>query len=161
GLIGTEANLDTTGQAVLVKPQAAFIGQLRRDPNHSFAAVDQQVFDGNMAPDRQPTMGGFVKNYYGEFQDVANSRRIMNYFDPDKLPVLTTLAQEFALFNGWFSSIPGPTLCNRAFAHYGTSFGHVDLNVFYPNTVYKSIYERMEANGKTAKIYYFDTKSSS
>ena len=29
------------------------------------------------------------------------------------------------MFNRWFSSIPGPTLCNRAFAHYGTSFGHV------------------------------------
>src|SRR5204862_966210 len=65
-----------------------------------------------------------------------------------------------AAFNGWFSSIPGPTLCNRAFAHYGTSFGHVDMNIFYPNTVFKSIYQRLEAAGKTAKIYYFDTKSS-
>ena len=91
---------------------------------------------------------------------MKHSRQIMYYYPPAKLPVLTTLAREFALFNGWFSSVPGPTLCNRAFAHYGTSFGHVDMNIFYPNTVFKSIYQRLDAKGKTAKIYYFDTKSS-
>ena len=160
GLAGDESNLDTAGQAALVKPKAAFQGQLDPDPNHHFAAVDQQLFDGNMAPGRAPTMGGFVKSYFGERKDVDHSRQIMYYFTPEKLPVLTTLAREFALFNGWFASIPGPTLCNRAFAHYGTSFGHVDMTIFYPNTAFKSIYERLEAAGKTAKIYYFDTKSS-
>jgi phospholipase C len=122
--------------------------------------VDQQIFDGNMAPDRQPTMGGFVKSYFEQRRDVKHSRLIMNYFKPERLPVITALATEFALFNGWFSSIPGPTLCNRAFAHYGTSFGHVDMNIFYPNTIYKSIYQRLKAANKSAKIYYFDTKSS-
>jgi phospholipase C len=161
GLSGNEANLDTVGQPAMVKPGAAFQGQLDPDPNHHFAEVDRQIFDGVMTPGRQPTMGGFVKSYYGERRDVAHSRLIMNYYAPEKLPVLTTLAEEFAVFNGWFSSVPGPTLCNRAFAHYGTSFGHVDMNIFYPNTIYKSIYQRLEAAGKTAKIYYFDTKSSS
>ena len=55
----------------------------------------------------------------------------MYYFKPEKLPVLTTLALEYAVFNRWFASIPGPTLCNRAFAHYGTSFGHVGMELFY------------------------------
>jgi phospholipase C len=160
GLTGNEMNLDTAGRAAPVRAQAGYQGQLDPDPNHHFPAVDFQIFDGSMAPDRVATMGGFVKSYFGERHDVKHSRLIMNYFKPEKLPVLTTLAQEFALFNGWFSSIPGPTLCNRAFAHYGTSFGHVDLNVFYPNTVFKSIYQRMEKAGKTAKIYYFDSKSS-
>jgi phospholipase C len=85
----------------------------------------------------------------------------MYHFTPDKLPVLTTLATEFAVFNAWFSSIPGPTLCNRAFAHYGTSFGHVGMDVFYANAQFKSIYQRLVDKGRTAKIYYFDTKSSS
>jgi len=160
GLSGTEFNLDTTGKPAPVKPQAAFQGQLDPDPDHHFPGVDLQIFDGNMAPDRQPTMGGFVKSYFAERRDVKHSRQIMYYFKPGKLPVITTLAREFALCNGWFSSIPGPTLCNRAFAHYGTSFGHVDMNIFYPNTIYKSIYQRLQAAGKTAKIYYFDTKSS-
>jgi phospholipase C len=160
GLSGDEFNLDTNGKKVVVKPNAAYQGQLDPDPNHHFEGVDLQMFDGNMAPDRTPTMGGFVKSYFNERRDAAHARFVMNYYKPSKLPVLTTLATEFALFNGWFSSIPGPTLCNRAFAHYGTSFGHVDMNVFYPNTQFKSVYQRLEAAGKTAKIYYFDQKSS-
>jgi phospholipase C len=160
GLQGTETNLDTEGNPAQVKALAAFQGQLDPDPNHHFPGVDLQIFDGNMAPDRVATMGGFVKSYFGERHDVKHSQQIMYFFPPAKLPVLTTLAREFALFNGWFSSIPGPTLCNRAFAHYGTSFGHVDMNIFYPNTIYKSVYERLQAAGKTAKIYYFDVQSS-
>jgi phospholipase C len=85
----------------------------------------------------------------------------MSYFTPDKLPVLTTLATEFAVFNGWFSSIPGPTICNRAFAHYGTSFGQVGMDMFYIlDTAVQSIYERMIQAGRTAKIYYYDQPSS-
>jgi phospholipase C len=160
GLSGTESNLDATGAPVLVTPKAGFQGQLDPDPDHSFEGTDLEIFDGDMSPNRVPTMGGFVKAYFAKRRDVKHSRLIMNYFRPQKLPVLTTLATEFAVFNGWFSSIPGPTICNRAFAHYGTSFGHVDLDVFYPNTVYESVYQRLEQAGKTAKIYYFDTKSS-
>jgi len=77
-------------------------------------------------------MNGFVPNYYMQQQDLANSRKIMYCFTQDKLPVVTTLTQNFALFNRWFASIPGPTLCNRAFAHYGTSFGEVGITAFYP-----------------------------
>ncbi len=160
GLTGNETNLDTAGRPAPVLARAGYQGQVDPDPNHHFPGVDLQLYDGNMAPDRVPTMGGFVKSYFGERQDVKHSRQIMYYFKPERLPVITTLAREFALFNGWFSSIPGPTLCNRAFAHYGTSFGHVDMNIFYPNTVFKSVYQRLQEAGKTAKIYYFDTTSS-
>ena len=160
GLTGNESNPDTTGSPAPVKPQAAYQGQLDPDPDHQFPDVDLQIFDGNMAPDRVATMQGFVTSYFGERHDVKHSRQIMYYYKPEKLPVLTTLAREFALFNGWFSSIPGPTLCNRAFAHYGSSFGHVGMDIFYPNSQFKSIYQRLDAAGKTAKIYYFDTKSS-
>jgi phospholipase C len=34
------------------------------------------------------------------------------------------------------------------------------MNIFYPNTQFKSVYQRLDAAGKTAKIYYFDQKSS-
>ena len=86
----------------------------------------------------------------------------MYYFPKDKLPVLTTLAREFAVFNRWFASIPGPTICNRAFAHYGTSFGRVDMNLLYINEPFKSIYSRLiNASPKhTSKLYYYDVASS-
>jgi phospholipase C len=161
GLDGTQSNPDTTGARALVLPLAQFQGQLDPDPDHGFPAVDLQIFNGDSTPARVATMRGFVKSYFTMRRDVEHSRKIMYNFTPDKLPVLTTLATEFAVFNRWFASIPGPTLCNRAFAHYGTSFGHVDMSVFYPNTKFKSIYQRLVDAGKTGKIYYFDTKSSS
>jgi phospholipase C len=103
-------------------------------------------------------MQGFVQNYFQQQQDLAHSQKIMYYFSEDKLPVLTSLATNFAVFNRWFASIPGPTICNRAFAHYGTSFGQVGMNMFYPQG--KSIYERLQDAGHTAKLYYFDQASS-
>jgi len=105
-------------------------------------------------------MQGFVKDYFTQTNDVNRSHNIMYYFTPDKLPVLSTLATQFAVFNGWFSSIPGPTICNRAFAHYGTSFGQVGMDIFYTLDPIPSIYERMVQAGHTAKIYYYDQQSS-
>src|ERR1051325_10673383 len=134
GLDGSQFNLDTNNKPARVAPLAEFQGQLDPDPDHHFPGVDMQLFDGDSSPQRVATMQGFVKSYYEQRRDVAHSRKIMYYFAPDRLPVLTTLATEFAVFNRWFASIPGPTLCNRAFAHYGTSFGHVGMEVFYPNT---------------------------
>ena len=156
GLTGDESNPDTNGTLVKVSAQAQYQSQLDPDPNHDFAPVNQQIFNGGTAP----TMQGFIASYFEQRRDVKHSRKIMYYFKRDKLPILTTLALEYGVFNRWFASIPGPTLCNRAFAHYGTSFGHVGMELFYANQLFKSIYERLEAGGRTAKIYYYDLKSS-
>src|SRR5580700_5582989 len=158
GIVAGLGNPDTTGAVVAPQALAAFQGQLDPDPDHHFPAVDLQIFGGD--PARVPNMQGFVKSYFNQQEDVGHSQKIMYYFAQNQLPVLTTLAMEFAVFNRWFASIPGPTICNRAFAHYGTSFGQVAMNVFYEKEPYKSIYERMVAAGHTAKIYYYDTTSS-
>ncbi len=164
GLTGNETNPDSTGVPVSVAPNAAYQSQLDPDPDHHFPAVDMQIFGGLTTaqdPNRQANMQGFVKSYFNQQFNVAHSHLIMNYFPRQMLPVLTGLATEFAVFNRWFSSIPGPTLCNRAFAHYGTSFGQVSMDVFYWNKQYLSIYERLVAGGHTAKLYYYDEASSS
>jgi phospholipase C len=161
GLTGNEANPDSTGAVVTVQPFAAFQGQLDPVPDHHFPAVDLQLFNGAQGVPRVPNMQGFIKSYFQERGDVDHSHNIMYYFTPDKLPVLTTLATEFAIFNGWFSSVPGPALPNQAFAHYGTSFGQIDMNLFQVKDSVLSIYERMIRVGHTAKIYYYDEQSSS
>ncbi len=161
GLTGTESNPDTNGTPVMVQPNALYQSQLDPDPDHHFPAVDKQIFCGNQADDRVANMQGFVSSYFDQRRDINHSHLIMNYFPPAKLPVLSTLATQFALFNAWFASIPGPTLCNRAFAHYGTSFGEVSMNVFYLGKPYPSIYQRMIDAKHTAKIYYYDIASSS
>jgi phospholipase C len=160
GLTGKESNPDTTNEPAPVQPLAEFQSQLDPDPDHHFPAVNKQLFFGTPGPPGEPSMQGFVQSYFDQRKDVNHSRKIMYYFTKEKLPVLTTLARSFAVFNGWFAAIPGPTICNRAFAHYGTSFGQVSMNLFYVKEPYKSIYERMLAAGRTAKIYYFDQASS-
>src|SRR4051794_16245788 len=107
GLNGNESNPDTAGNLARVLPQAQFQGQLDPDPDHHFPAVDLQIFGGDNSPTRVANMQGFAQSYFHQQQDVQHSHKIMYYFSPDKLPVLTTLATEFAVFNGWFSSIPG------------------------------------------------------
>ncbi len=160
GLKGDEFNPDASGANIPVQPLAKFQGQLDHDPDHHFPGVDLQIFGGAQDPARQPNMQGFIRSYATQGTNVPGSHAIMYYFPPDKLPVLTLLATEYAVFNGWFSSIPGPTICNRAFAHYGTSFGQVDMNIFYIADPILSIYERMAKAGHTAKIYYYDQQSS-
>src|SRR5579864_9585532 len=131
GLTGTESNLDTTNEPAKVQPNAEFQSQLDPDPDHHFPAVHKQLFFGTTGPPALPSMGGFVQSYFDQQRDVNHSRKLMYYFAADQLLVLHTLAHSFAVFNGWFSSIPGPTICNRAFAHYGTSFGQVSMDMFY------------------------------
>lgn len=160
GLTGNESNPDSTGNAVKVQPLAQFQGQLDPDPDHHFPGVDLQIFGGDTTPTRVPNMQGFIKSYFSQQHDVKHSQKILYYFTPDKLPVLTTLAKEYAVFNRWFSSIPGPTICNRAFAHYGTSFGKVGMDIFYINEPFKAVYQRLLAANRTAKLYYYDQTSS-
>ena len=90
-------NPDTTGAQVKPQPLADFQGQLDPDPDHHFPAVDLQIFGGDTGENRTANMQGFIKSYFNQRRDVTHSKKIMYYFPKEKLPVLTTLAQEFAV----------------------------------------------------------------
>ncbi len=159
GLTGNETNPDTNGAPVQVSSDADFQSDLQDDPGHHYPDVDIQLFNGTSGG--VPNMQGFVRAYFQKTGNVKRSHNIMKYFAPDQLPVLTTLAKRYAVFNRWFSSIPGPTLCNRAFAHFGTSFGNAGMSVNYIGKPIASVYQRMVTAGHDAKIYYYDASSSS
>lgn len=160
GLNGNESNPDAQGQTVIVQPNATFQGQLSPAPNDAFEAVDLQIFGDKRDANRIANMQGFIKSYATKNTSVSGAHAIMNYFLPRQLPVLTTLATQYAVFNGWFSSIPGPPICNRSFAHYGTSFGNVGRNSFdIPESVL-SMYERMTNSRHSAKIYAYDEQNA-
>jgi phospholipase C len=165
GITGSEWNPDSTGVEVKVSPTAQDQGQLEPDPGHHFEDTYMQLY-GNWPEGTQPSlagdpaMNGFIKAYYSKRQDVSHSRLIMNYFTAPNAPVITSLAKEYAIFNRWHSSLPGPTVPNRIFAHFGTSFGHLDNSPLdYTLAKYPTIYERLILNGRTAKIYYYDEQS--
>lgn len=142
------------------KPQApkyyvnshARSGDLNRDAGHGFFDVFQQVYGVydwfGPKPD-PPVNGGFVHNY--EVKNPGGGSRIMNCFKPATLPILNRLAQEFAVCDHWFSSMPGPTWPNRLFAHTGASDGRVDNEYrFYHD---ETIYNRLNDAGKTWSFF--------
>jgi len=133
------ANIDSSTHAsvpVTIAPTADFaLKGIDQDPGHEFEDTLMALcadFDeaGNLPqpPQYQPVPGGyppitnsgFVENYMhpSNSDDKASSTpdRIMRCFDtPNQLPVMFQLAQEFAICDQWFSSIPGPTWPNRFF----------------------------------------------
>jgi phospholipase C len=97
------------------------------DPGHDFVdTLNQLCGDGHPYPRGGPypsiDNSGFVASYaaHGGGGDPG---RIMRCYRPDQLPVLNTLAREFAVCDSWFCSMPGPTWPNRFFVLAGTSGG--------------------------------------
>ena len=74
-------------------------------------------------------LSGFVWDYVkspsaGEGKAEVNYGEVLKCYDTQvQLPVLYTLATEFAVCDNWFSSLPGPTWPNRFFVHGATSHG--------------------------------------
>ncbi len=156
GLTGSETNPNSQEKDVPVTDDADFSGGLTPDPGHHFPDVNLQIF-GNYEGrnDGGPLMKGFVVSYEKHTHDVGKSARIMNCFSPDKVPVLSTLARQYAVCDRWFSSVPGPTLPNRSYMHSATSIGRVDMSPIWRDES-TTIYELLDKFGVSAKIYYHD-----
>lgn len=129
------------------------------DPGHGFHDVNVQLFSNPSGPPPSGAIGenwGFVFSY-AQQDDVTRSTApaIMDCFDPANLPVLTTLAKEFAVCKRWYSSVPGPTWPNRFFAHAATSKGYLDNSQLH-NYDMRSIFEKLSAAGRTWSNYYHE-----
>jgi len=123
---GHESNKDSHGTVHHVSND----GWLRfpLDPNHQFPQVMRQIC-GSPRPCGEPTNSGFVLDFEVLVDDgdrTPNSApgAIMKCMRPDLVPILSTLAREFALCDSWFSSMPGPTWPNRFFVHAATAGGY-------------------------------------
>ena len=129
------------------------------DPGHGFTDVNVQLFSNPAGP---PPLAGIAENMgfvfsFSQQDDVTKAAApgIMDCFDPGNLPILTTLAKEFAVCTRWFSSVPGPTWPNRFFVHCATSKGYLDNNQFR-NYDMLSIFENLTSEGRTWTNYYHD-----
>lgn len=155
-LFNPEQLNDPASPKVFATRDAHYTDDLAIDPSHALLNVNVQLFGTSTAP--QPATGanlGFVADYATQpGQTAAGARGIMNAFDPAKLPVMKTLADEFVLCDRWFSSVPGQTWPNRFFMHAATSGGFVD-NVFR-DYKFKTIYDNLAAAGYPWSIYFHD-----
>jgi phospholipase C len=161
-LSGDESNpldpLDPDSERVHVTDQATYVSAI--DPAHDFVSVTGQLFGHQDRVLDPAPMNGFVKACIEQAQgDVAIGKQIMDCFDPDKLPALRTLAEEFCLCTQWFSSIPGPTWPNRFFVHAATSDGMITNDAKHDYGM-QTIYDSLAAEGLSWTIYHGDMPQS-
>jgi phospholipase C len=172
GLIGDESNQKNpnspTDPAIKVGRATSFV--MRFDPGHEFYDVQIQLYgplkdtDPSLPPVANPpsqpaAMTGFIASATQAVDYSGDENLIMECFQPDQLPVLTTLASEFALFNFWYSSLPGPTWPNRFFVHAATSGGLSDsptTNQILAGFTFENgtIYNKLDKADKTWCIYH-------
>jgi phospholipase C len=172
GLTGKESNISPSGDLVNVSSPADFI--LKHCPGHEFSDVKEQLCGkGHTYSSPAPSPGqidpninnsGYVSNY--SVYDRKNPEDIMKCYSPQQLPILTTLAKEFAVCDRWFSSMPGPTWPNRLFIHAASSGGLDDSPSF--SREFKSIlhdgfkfdngtiYDRLDSEDRDWMIYCGD-----
>ncbi|RRT40969.1 hypothetical protein B296_00044102 [Ensete ventricosum] len=157
GLSGTECNrrsvADPASPSICVSDDARYVDP---DPGHSFVAVREQVFGSSNSSSGTavPSMTGFVQQALSMSEDLAGT--VMKGFKPENVPVYAALAQEFAVLDRWFSSLPGPTQPNRLFVYSATSHGatrhdKVQLAKGYPQ---KTIFDSLHDDGLDFGIYY-------
>ena len=123
------------------------------DPLHDFDSITQQVF-GFKKPMNETapvTMNGF----YANAAEVGKSF-VLSAFNTSNLPVLSTLATEFALFDAWHVSIPTCTNPNREMAMSGTSNGYVVNTIPDVGFPQKTHFRFLEEHDITWKIHYED-----
>jgi len=141
-------------------------------PGHSLDDATLQIFGQRHVPDPPvPTNNGFVLSYAEQLGrnkrpiGLAAGKRIMQCLDPNLVPVISSLAQNFVVCDRWFSSVPGPTWPNRFFLHSATANGLLDTpetagqlaSTFFGSPYrMRSIFESLMEQGHTWKVYFDD-----
>ncbi len=146
GLDGTEWNFpaDERSPNVVVSRDAGDVEDLNPDPNHEFVHVSNQI-SSTGDPVGNPDMRGFVRDYFTDCGDAAHAAGIMKCFTPATLPILSTLATQYAVCDRWFASVPGSTIPNRLFVHGASSSGSLTQDVVVGPFMLHTIFESFDA----------------
>jgi phospholipase C len=161
GLTGKEFNYadvrNTSSEKVFVNNKCPYINDC--DPSHGTSATTFKVFAGGDGSS-EASNGGFAA--YEASSKALNYCDVMSGFPPEKLPVINSLASEFAVMDRFFASHPGPTWPNRMYTLSGTSAGSTETYVWYHNMRGKlfpqeTIFDQLEVANLTWRNYYNDT----
>jgi len=136
------------------------------DPGEHFDQMNMQLFGlggpPNVEPLPPPPMSGFVDNYMRQppAQTPYYPAAPMHHYLPEQVPVITQLARSFAVSDQWHASAPCQTWPNRFFVHRATAGGYVNNTVKAIACLSPSIFHRLEAIGRTSRIYFHDMPQS-
>lgn len=143
------------------------------DPGEDFQHVNMQLFgnrngptDPSQVPSQVPPqvpMKGFVIDYVENFKSLtgklptnAQMAEVMGCFSPDAVPVISTLARSFAVFDHWFCDVPTQTIANRSFFHSAQSNGFVNNNnPWETENIAPTIFNRISEKNLTWGVYYY------
>jgi phospholipase C len=122
-------------------------------------------------PGRAADMSGFVKDYISDFFVTAGRAprpdeyaAAMGCFSPEMLPVLSTLARGFAVYDAWFCAVPAQTFCNRSFFAASSSSGFVtnsggpDGYLKWEKNTAATIFNRLEDAGISWAVYFDESQ---
>jgi len=125
------------------------------DPCHSFECIAQQVtgYSDAVNATLPPTMDGFAAN---AISIGGNIPFVFSAYNATNLPVLSTLATEFAVFDRYHVSIPTCTNPNREMMMSGTSHGVIDNNFPKDGFPQQTHFTFLQKRGVSVKIYYND-----
>ncbi|KAH9310932.1 hypothetical protein KI387_025967 [Taxus chinensis] len=155
GVTGNESNpistMDENSPKIYFSSDAEFVDP---DPGHSFQAIREQIFGSEDTSANPAPMNGFAQQ--AESMGEGMAKQVMSGFRPEVLPVYSTLASEFAVFDKWFASVPTSTQPNRFYVHSATSHGassnvRRDLIKGFPQ---KTIFDSLDESGLSFGIYY-------
>lgn len=164
--------------------------QPQPDPGETYPHVNTQLFGtvdpagnadlehhGQQAPYNAPPTGakarndGFVRDYIINYRHAKKReptadeyRAAMGGFAPEMLPVVSTLARQFAVYDRWFAGVPSQTFCNRSFFHASTSHGFVvnqaggGYDKWIDAPAAPTIFNRLDDAGLTWRVYYDATQ---
>lgn len=166
GLHGKEFNYvnvsDPSSAKVYVSDTAEFVDP---DPGHSYQATREQIFGlvatANVTGLDPVPMSGFAQQ--AEAMIPGFSRRVMNAFRPEAVPVHAALATEFAVFDRWFAGFPGSTQPNRMFVWSATSHGATGnaLPTLARGFPQRSLFDQLDDAGLSFGVYYQQVPSVS
>jgi phospholipase C len=142
------------------------------DEHNRFKTGDAATAPWNVPPPgATPTMDGFVTDYISTFTGETGRQptydeyaHIMSGYTPKQLPVLNGIARDFGVFDHWFCEVPSQTFMNRSFWTAATSSGLVvnsPATKWFTQNNAETIFERLEAHGKTWKVYVMEPMSLS
>jgi phospholipase C len=110
-------------EKILVTEQVTDFRMPNPDPGEEFMQITSQLFEPMVRPD--PTAPHQMKGFALDYGSIKNcmAANIMQCYSAEQVPVITSLAQSYAISDRWHAPSPTQTWSNRAFAHLGTSRG--------------------------------------
>ena len=143
------------GARVYVGNDSPYVGPF--DPDHSTPATTSKLYgnaciaSSDSSACEAPAMDGFVEWAVAKRgRSVSDASSLLNAFTPERVPVMAALAEEFALFDRFFCSHPGPTWPNRLFQLMATSQGCTETSVWDPKTLLfagRTVFDQVEEAG--------------